>query len=332
MSIDTQASVADHARERLELALDLSALALWDMDIETGVIGWDARGTEILGFDPGDVADFDAWLGRVHPDDVDAIDRLRDEIANDATLTQTQTRFRFQRPDGEWVVVAKRCRVVRARDGRALSVTGVFADETRKSRDAATTQAQLQDLQHRISNVFSIIRSMARRTRETSTDLEAFSTAFEGRLGAFARTHAALARTPGDRVELEEILREELRGHSLTADEPWTIEGSVVLLKRRTAEAVALAMHELVINAVEHGALSTQFGTLLIQWTLDDGWLKLDWREKAGRVITPPETSGFGRETLERALPYQIGARTDLVFESDGLHCTFEIPLSAPAP
>lgn len=206
------------------------------------------------------------------------------------------------------------------------------SQEAPRAGDTAVSQAQLEDLQHRISNMFSIIRSMARRTRETSADLDAFSTAFEGRLGAFARTHAALARTPGDRVELEEIIREELRGHSLTADEPWSLEGPVTLLKRRTAESVALAMHELVVNAVEHGALSTQFGTLSIRWEVVDDWLRLDWRETAGRVVTAPERSGFGLETLERALPYQIGARTRVAFEPEGLHCRLEIPLAAPAP
>lgn len=325
-------SNATDLQERLRLALDLSGLALWDMDMDTGDIRWDERGTEILGFAPDDLDHFEHWLQRVHPDDIKTINDLRVAIADDPTLTQTEIHFRFQRSGGDWVVIGKRCRVIRAADGGALSVSGVFADETQKDADAAASQIQLEDLQHRINNMFSIIRSVARRTREKNEDLSAFSTDFEGRLGAFARTHAALARTPGDTVELEQILREELRGHAMTAVEPWSIEGPVVPLKRRIAETMALAIHELVINAVEHGALSTQFGTIAIRWVVRDGWLRLDWHETAGHLLPPPQPSGFGRETLERALPYQIGARTHLVFEPEGLRCSFEIPLSASAP
>lgn len=332
MPTRSERAAAVNSQERLELALDLAGLALWDMEVETGDIRWDDRGTEILGYAAGDLDHFEDWLERVHPGDVETIKGLRRAIADDPELTQTEIRFRFQRPGGDWVVIGKRCRVVRGNDGQAVSVAGVFADETRTGADSAASQAQLEDLQHRINNMFSIIRSVARRTREKSPDLDAFSTAFEGRLGAFARTHAALARTPGDTVELEQILREELRGHAMTADEPWSIEGPVVPLKRRIAETMALAVHELVINAVEHGALSTPYGTISIRWEVRDGWLRLDWREAAGHVVPPPERSGFGRETLERALPYQIGARTRLAFEPEGLRWNFEIPLSASEP
>ena len=36
---------------------------------------------------------------------------------------------------------------------------------------------------------------------------------------------------------------------------------------------------------------------------------------------------GYGRELIERALPYQLGARTSYAFEADGVHCTIVLPV-----
>ncbi|GJD95558.1 hypothetical protein [Methylobacterium iners] len=48
-------------------------------------------------------------------------------------------------------------------------------------------------------------------------------------------------------------------------------------------------------------------------------------------MITPagraPPRRGFGRELIERALPYQLQAATRLEFTPDGVHCLITLPL-----
>jgi two-component sensor histidine kinase len=36
---------------------------------------------------------------------------------------------------------------------------------------------------------------------------------------------------------------------------------------------------------------------------------------------------GYGRELIERALPYQLGAESRLDFEPDGIRCTIAVSL-----
>ncbi len=36
---------------------------------------------------------------------------------------------------------------------------------------------------------------------------------------------------------------------------------------------------------------------------------------------------GYGTELIERALPYQLKAETELIFTQDGVHCTLVLPL-----
>jgi hypothetical protein len=37
---------------------------------------------------------------------------------------------------------------------------------------------------------------------------------------------------------------------------------------------------------------------------------------------------GYGRELIERALPYQLKAETSYVITPEGVHCTIELPIS----
>jgi two-component sensor histidine kinase len=50
-------------------------------------------------------------------------------------------------------------------------------------------------------------------------------------------------------------------------------------------------------------------------------------------VAMPPgvaRRAGYGRELIERALPYQLGAETELQFEPDGVRCSITVTLKSP--
>ena len=51
------------------------------------------------------------------------------------------------------------------------------------------------ELQHRINNMLTTIRAVARRTRARSQSLDEFAKSFDDRLAAIARTNALLSRT-----------------------------------------------------------------------------------------------------------------------------------------
>jgi two-component sensor histidine kinase len=100
-----------------------------------------------------------------------------------------------------------------------------------------------------------------------------------------------------------------------------------------------MALHELATNAVKYGALGAAGGRLSISWTVapgEDGtpWLHIDWHE-TGVAMPPAGTaplgSGEGRELIERALPYQLGAQTSFALGADGVRCRIAIPVSRRA-
>ena len=59
--------------------------------------------------------------------------------------------------------------------------------------------------------------------------------------------------------------------------------------------------------------------------------LVIDWRESG--VAMPdggmPVRQGYGRELITEALPYQLGAETELEFLPDGMRCRIALPAGA---
>ena len=60
----------------------------------------------------------------------------------------------------------------------------------------AEARLLLAELQHRVRNTLAVIRSIARRTAETSSTVEDYAMHLEGRIDAFARVQAAVTRDP----------------------------------------------------------------------------------------------------------------------------------------
>ncbi len=185
--------------------------------------------------------------------------------------------------------------------------------------------------QHRVRNILSVVRSVFRRTADTSEGDE-LAAGFTGRLDALARTHAMLLRGTHDTVDLGELVAGELLIEGGPDGVRIQMDGPPVRLRANAARAFGLLVHELTINAITWGALGTPRGTLHIDWALEkaDGepQLRWMWQERGVAVVdTAPSRSGFGRELVERALPYELNAQTELVFAPGGLTCVIRVPL-----
>ena len=82
------------------------------------------------------------------------------------------------------------------------------------------------------------------------------------------------------------------------------------------------------------GALSQPDGHLTVRWRVEtDGagrQLHVEWRESgvAMPANAAPQGGGYGRELIERALPYQLKARTSYEMGTDGVRCTIAVPIS----
>jgi len=218
------------------------------------------------------------------------------------------------------------------RDGELSGYLKILHDQTGERSAAERQKLLLAELQHRVRNILAVVRSLASRTVETSGSLEEFSQNFEGRLSTLARTQNVLTRTSTATVDLGELVRDELLSVGARDGEQVEVGGPPVRLRQAAAETIALAVHELTTNALKYGALAQADGRLVVNWrvfnTKAGPKLSLDWRESGVRaLVTNPGRSGFGRELIERGLPYELGAATSLDFSPGGLRAAIELPL-----
>lgn len=129
-SNDELARERDRYREmsaKFELATSGALLGVWDCDLRTGELLWDARMHELYGLTPAQFrGDHAAWIACVHPDD-----RTFCETSIRLALRGEQDydiEFRIVRPDGTVRYVKGSARVVFDEAGRALRMTGINQD------------------------------------------------------------------------------------------------------------------------------------------------------------------------------------------------------------
>ncbi len=141
---------------------------------------------------------------------------------------------------------------------------------------------------------------------------------------------AAVTRNPSAGIDLEHLIADELLAFRAKEGEQGTkLKGSVVRLRPKAAETLALAIHELATNAVKHGALSAKRGRIAVTWRIEEAdrrRLVIEWVETGARLSETPRRRGFGTELIERTLVYDLGAETSLRFEPTGLRCTPILP------
>lgn len=200
------------------------------------------------------------------------------------------------------------------------------ASELRRSR--VEQRSRLIAFEHRARNVLAWVRSIIRLSGQMKDSPEEFASHLEGRISALSRTQAALI-VDGN-AELEDLIRTELIANAVR-DEQLAIAGPSLRLTPHTAETIALTLHELTTNALKFGALAVRDGRIAVNWHVDSASSTLHWSwiESHVRVVqTAPQRRGFGRELIERVLPYELGAVTRLTIAADGARCEIDLPIN----
>jgi PAS domain S-box-containing protein len=271
------------------------------------------------------------WLDVIHPEDR-ASTRAAWGEARNAGAYYVEHRVR-RAGDGEYRWHQTRARPVEGA-GPASDWVGTMTDIHDLRTAQARQQVLMAELQHRTRNLLAVVQAIAYQTRRNSRSLDDFGAEFESRLGALSRVQSLLARVDHQGVDLHELVGAELLAHGDGSVEGKSrVSGPPIMLSAASAQVLALALHELATNAVKYGALAHPSGELEVQWreAHDDGKHELILRWTESSVAIPQgegaRRKGYGSELIERALPYQLGAKTRLEFAPDGVRCTIILPL-----
>jgi PAS domain S-box-containing protein len=311
------------SEERRTLALAAGQMGSWEWDPVNGRFVWDDGQYRIFGVDP---ATFELTVDNVraliHPEDWK---HLQNAIKPAAPNTPSfQSEFRVCRPNGElrWCI-GTAVASVDVTDN-VVHISGVTVDITDR-KEAEERQALLaREVDHRARNALALVQSIVRLTR--SDDIKSYIAAVDGRIGALARAHTLLAQSRWQGADLARLVGEELAPFRTDGPERITTAGPDVSLEPRTAQTLALALHELATNAAKYGALSAQSGRVAVNWELQGQGLFLRWAETEGPPTRPPAAPGFGIRLISASIERQLAGEAAFHWRPEGLYCTLSVP------
>ena len=195
-----------------------------------------------------------------------------------------------------------------------------------RERAEARARTLADEMRHRVKNAFAVAGGLASQTFRHARTMEEARTAFAGRLAAMARAQDLLGE--GESADLAGLVERAIEPYR-PADGlgPFDVEGPAMRVPAATAQALAMGLHELATNAAKHGALSVPSGRVRLSWTCEEEGaegrrLTLEWRERGGPRVAPPERRGFGSLLIERALAQDLGGSARLEFRPEGVVCT----------
>jgi PAS domain S-box-containing protein len=304
--------------ERLDLAISAASLGELEWDIRRDVVKISPRLAKISNVAPGEIPGEKglALYRYLHPDDQAWV---RESITRQLRETgRYDIEYRRpSRPDGREVWNHAAGLTLRDETGQPAYVIGVVQDITERKAEEEQRESLVAELDHRIKNLLAVVQSVAAQSARKSASLDVFLKTFAARLKSMSSAHDLLSAARWRGATLARIAAAELGGLAPTQTR-W--DGPELFLTPRAAAALSLALHELAVNAVRYGSLSTENGKVEVVWRrTPEGGFALEWLETGGPPATAPTTKGFGATLIEDVAGRELGGSARINYRPSGV-------------
>jgi two-component sensor histidine kinase len=334
--VDAVGSAYDSAREqafaleRMQLALDAGRTGIWDWNLVTGKVHLDARVRALWSIPDDTPGSFEIFRNALHPQDRkhtrDAVELALDPDYQGDYEVEYRVLGQIDRVE-RWVSVRGRTFF---ENGRAVRILGTARDITERKHREQHVRILLRELVHRSKNLLAVVQAMARQSAMGAPSVDEFQRKFSARLQALSMAHDLLVSQDWRGASMHDLVRAQV-AYCLDVEhgsigEHAAIEGPPVMLKPEAAQNIGLALHELAVNALAHGALSRPEGRVELHWTLKDKEFKVEWREIGGPCIASPPREGFGHKVIKRLVAQALDGKSVIGFPPEGFIWTLTIP------
>jgi two-component sensor histidine kinase len=204
-----------------------------------------------------------------------------------------------------------------------------------QERELITKDATIREIHHRVKNnlqtVASLLRIQARRTHN-DVARDALGQAMR-RVAAIAVVHDTLSEGLSQNVDFDAVfdrvlllVAEVASSHNTTVHPKFT--GSFGILPSEYATPLALALTELVTNAVEHG-LAGRNGEVVISAKRNDKELRVRVRDNGVGLPEGQVGAGLGTQIVRTLIQGELGGTIDWhTLVGSGTEVTIDIPLT----
>lgn len=190
----------------------------------------------------------------------------------------------------------------------------------------------MNELDHRVKNNLASVISVVQLSLSGACDVEYAQSSLLSRLHALSTAYSLLAECNWDAVSLELIVQ---RSVLVKVNQKMNVivEGAEVHMAPSAVSSLGLIFAELTTNAVRHGALSHDDGSLRISWRRNErSELVLNWSERASHPIAKPLEEGFGLQLIRGLASHDLHGSLTCSFELTGFTATLTMPAEQCLP
>ena len=312
----------------LQTVLDTALDPVVVMDTDGMVIGWNKHSEVAFGWS------VDEAQGQ----------RLSEMVIPHVHRAAHETGLKHYLATGEGPVLDKRIEITALhRSGKEMSVElsitaseqfgeklfiGFVRDISAQREEAERQQRILQESEHRVKNMLTVVQAIALQTAANSADMVSFTETFSGRLDSLARAHQLLVGQVWQDVAIS-ALADRVLGAEVVAGRA-RFGGPELLLKAGQVLGLSMILHELYTNAIKYGALCSDEGQIELDWNSDGETITLVWRELGTPCETPDApSSGFGQRMIAMSVRSDLGGTIERDWRPDGLTATLVFPTEA---
>ena len=271
------------------------------------------------------------WYAAVHADDRLATQTAWQQAMHSTVLDVEHRLLDRNRPgEARWF---RTCgSLLPAVEGHKREWLGFATDVHEEKLEQERRRPMPDSMHHHVGSVLVLTRMIARRTAGSDDAVQDYVSHLDSRLDAVARAHVRSVASDGG-VGLEHLVADELRAHAAHEGDQVRISGPTVLLRGKAVEWLSLAIHELAMNAVEHGALRHPGGRIAVTWRTEASHagnaVHFEWLEAELPPAAAMRRRGFGSEVIESLLSQELGITASLAFDGRSVRCTIVMPVTA---
>jgi PAS domain S-box-containing protein len=254
-------------------------------------------------------------------------DMLAEQFEQQRCGNHNQTECQLDRPDGKTMWVTISASPIFDPDGEFTGCIRMVTDinQLKATEEAlkASLQSQrqlLNELDHRVRNNLSSLVSLVDISRSSARDVMAFAESIRGRIDAMNHAYGLLSSSGWKRQDFHRLLQTLIPGRYSKRVE---MAGPHIEFAPYLSGAVAIVIHELVTNAIQHGSLSNDTGRIGITWRVLDASdrsvdIELRWTEGGGPEVPETIAAGTGISLIQGLTESDLRGEVSLSYPPEG--------------
>lgn len=312
--------------QRLSAIVRSSDDAIVSKDLDGIVTSWNRGAERLFGYTAEDM------IGRsiltIIPED-----RYEEEPGILARIRAGKTIDHYetvrQHRDGRLIDISLTVSPIKDACGQVIGASKIARDISERRRADERQQLLLQEMNHRIKNLFTLASSIVRLSCERAETAQRLAEIVSARLEALARAHALTTGAALGEADRQVTLHGLIRAILAPYDPMEPSSGRVQLsgvdwhLKPEAVTPLSLLLHEFATNAAKYGSLSMTGGHLEIMTSATADHVSLNWSEFNTATTEVTDGEGFGTRLVKSA-GLQLGG-LERRFRRDGVDIAITI-------